>query len=255
MTVHEFQKIEYQAPDTEYLRRCFHELERTLEERRHGYERLVAQNRMLKGEADERIALLEGVLDIVRISLASAEEQAGRGPLIAYQGEMWLYDWSETSTRGRRVHFYLPETPDDPEAHPFKRFKRMTGKQAGTIFQAVLVEMDDTGEPVAQQIPHRLATSEELRGGPISQHAGRLCKDPEFLKYLLAYGHVLFDDQTPASEDAAERQKQLEQMAANFVRTVARVDSRRLLDHNRNAQVLYEQEVVAPYLHYLKERQ
>lgn len=84
---------------------------------------------------------------------------------IAFQGEIMLLNWAESSTRGRTATFLLSE---DGESHPFKDFTIRQGKRAGQRFMAVLVQIDDNEQPV-QQPQQRL-----------SQTAAVMCKDPEF---------------------------------------------------------------------------
>lgn len=82
---------------------------------------------------------------------------------IAFQGEVMLLNWAESSTRGRTVTFLLDEST---EAHPFKDCSIKSGKRAGQRFMAVLVEIGDDEQPVRQQSDAQLAAV--------------LCKDPQF---------------------------------------------------------------------------
>lgn len=86
---------------------------------------------------------------------------------IAFQGEIMLLQWAESSTRGRTVTFLLDE---QTEQHPFREFAIKSGKRAGQRFMAVLVEIDENDQPVQQQMK-------------LSQQAFLLCNDPEFWEW------------------------------------------------------------------------
>jgi len=73
---------------------------------------------------------------------------------IAFQGEVMLLGWADTSTRGKTVTFQLPE--DGDMEHPFRHFTLKAAKRAGQRFMAVLVQVDDDERPV-EKTPAQLA--------------------------------------------------------------------------------------------------
>lgn len=89
---------------------------------------------------------------------------------IAFQGELMLAGWSETSNGGAKVTFILP---DPSELEPFKRMTLAKKGQAGQRFAAVLVEIGDDERPV-----------EQPKSQLWSQKAALLCKDPSFWHFI-----------------------------------------------------------------------
>lgn len=85
----------------------------------------------------------------------------------AWQGEVMLLQWGESSTRGRTVTFLLPE---DEDQHPFKTHSIRAGKRAGSRFMAVFVEISDD-ETAVDSKPSA------------SQEAGMLCRDALFQQW------------------------------------------------------------------------
>lgn len=84
--------------------------------------------------------------------------------IVAFQGEVLLLNWGDTSTRGRTVTFQLA---DEGEEHPFKHHP--IGRKTGRRFMAVLVEIGDDERPV-EKTP--------------AQMAYLLCKDTMFQHFL-----------------------------------------------------------------------
>jgi hypothetical protein len=80
----------------------------------------------------------------------------------AWQGEVMLLQWAESSTRGRTITLLLPE---DDETHPFRDYGIKSGKRSGQRFMAVFVGLNDDETP---QEP------------PLSTTAVVLCKNKEF---------------------------------------------------------------------------
>ena len=59
---------------------------------------------------------------------------------IAFEGEIMLLQWAESSTRGRTATFLLD---NEGESHPFRDFTIKSGKRAGQRFMCVLVQIGD----------------------------------------------------------------------------------------------------------------
>ncbi len=136
---------------------------------------------------------------------------------IAFQGEIMLLNWAESSTRGRTVTFLLSE---DGESHPFKDFTIRQGKRAGQRFMAVLVQIDDNEQPV-QQPTQRL-----------SQTAAVMCKDPEFWTWASSR---TFD---PVNTEDTARQ---------FMLDIVGIQSRGELDRDASAADRFNRLVVMPF--------
>jgi hypothetical protein len=230
-------------PPTPDLRRLVEEAAHTLKEREAFYPVMVKRGKLPPKEAQRRTDSMRDILGVLEMAAASQDPKTGpAADLISYQGEVMLSNWSETAAAGRKVEFWLPETADDAPEHPFKHYSRRIRGAAGTIFQMVLVEVDDAGEPIPKahhESKPKLAQGGELVGGAISKHAGRLAKDAEFWEFLVDT-HRIPDD---SDADAHER----EAVAAEYIRTTAGVESRRFLDHSRDAQLAYENRVLHPY--------
>ncbi len=86
---------------------------------------------------------------------------------IAFQGELMLLNWSESSNRGRTVTFLLGE---EGESHPFRDATIKNGKRAGQRYMAVLVQMGEDEQPVQQE-------------QKLSNVAGMLCRDQLFWRF------------------------------------------------------------------------
>jgi hypothetical protein len=100
--------------------------------------------------------------------------------IIAYQGEVMLLGWSETSNRGRTITLQLPA---DGEGHPFSTAVTKHGKTAGQRYAIVMVEIGDDEKPV-EKTP--------------SQIAFLLCKDPAFQHFLNERSFATVDDEDSA---------------------------------------------------------
>ena len=135
---------------------------------------------------------------------------------IAFQGEVMLLQWAESSTRGRTVTFLLD---DEGAAHPFRDFTIRQGKRAGQRFMAVLVQIGDDEQPV--QHPRSL-----------SQQAFLLCRDEEFYTWASAR---CFD----AVVD--------EPSARNYICSMLRIDSRSRLDTDPAAADGFRRLILAPF--------
>lgn len=101
---------------------------------------------------------------------------------IAFNGEVMLLQWAESSTRGRTVTFLLN---DEGESHPFRDFTIRQGKRAGQRFMAVLVQIGDDEQPVEQR-------------KTLAQQAFILCRDPEFWNWAQSRSFDHIDNESAA---------------------------------------------------------
>lgn len=230
-------------PPIEDLPRLLEEAEHTLRERQAFYPRMVEAGKIKPAEATRRIEDMQRIVQVLTLASETVHQQQTED-LISYQGEVMLANWSETAAAGRKVEFWLPEGADAPDEHPFKHYSRRVRGSAGTLFQMVLVEIDSEGEPMPRvthekrpSVP-RIAQGGHLVGGPISKHAGMLCKDSDFHQWLYQIG---------AWDEPIADPHEAEAAAAEWVRKECGVESRRLLDHEREAQLNYENKVAGPF--------
>lgn len=138
---------------------------------------------------------------------------------IAFQGEVMLLNWSESSTRGRTATLLLA---DDGDAHPFRDFTIKHGKKAGQRFMCVLVEIGSDEQPVKQ---HKT----------LSQQAYLLCRDQLFWEWADqgSFDHI-------DSEDAARA----------YICTLTNITSRSDLDVNAHAAAVFTEQILAPFNSY-----
>lgn len=160
---------------------------------------------------------------------------------IAFQGEVQLLRWSETSNQGATVTLQLADPSD------LERFKTMTlakGKQAGQRLAAVMVEVGDDEQPVVQSsgrpsqtrmdagspensMPKTANPSTSQKPGQLCVMACTFCADPEFWIWAEV-----------SNEDEAKE----------AILDECRVSSRRDLDTNPDAGARFLQHVRSPFL-------
>jgi hypothetical protein len=140
---------------------------------------------------------------------------------IAFQGEMMLLQWAESSTRGRTVTFLLDETG---EQHPFREFSIKSGKRAGQRFMAVLVELDENDQPVEQQMK-------------LSQQAFIFCNDPQFWEWA--------NERTFDNIDNADA-------ARAFILNLLRITSRSQIDSDPEVADGFKRLILQPFNAYRK---
>lgn len=139
-----------------------------------------------------------------------------------FQGEVLMRRWSDSSTQGVQVTFALP---DAGELEPLKA---KTGKR----FMAVLVEIGDDEKPVEQP-----KQREHL--GDLCYRAVQWCNDPEFQRWLVGARKL------PIA-NAAD--------AAQVIREVCGVGTRKHLDIIPAAGDIFRKEFVGPYRKHLQAR-
>lgn len=135
--------------------------------------------------------------------------------IVAFQGEVMLLGWADTSTRGKTVTFQLTEEGD---GHPFRDFTM--GKKAGQRFMAALVQVDDSEKPVEKRP---------------SQLAFMLCRDPQFWHWA-----------QERSFDNIDR----EEAARAYILTACDITSRAQLDTSTRARAHWEALIWGPWQSY-----
>jgi hypothetical protein len=130
----------------------------------------------------------------------------------AFQGELMLANWKETSSGGATVTFWLADAND---LDVFRSMTVRKGNMAGQRFMAVLVEIGADEKPVRPAL---------------SQQAFLLCRSlgfQQFVESKMGFAH--------------ERTEARERMAADFMRSFCGIESRSELDSDGRAGMAYQQ--------------
>lgn len=141
----------------------------------------------------------------------------------AFEGEIQLRRWSESSTQGVQVTFALAESAE------LDRFKGLEGKR----FMAVLVQIGDDEQPVE---------CEKKRVGPYCYQAVKWCNDPEFQAWV----------RTQIHKDAPFLKQP--NFVELFIKRTCGIDSRKELDVDLVSQGLWHKHIAGPYHKYLMTR-
>ncbi len=147
-----------------------------------------------------------------------------------FAGEIQLAGWSESHTSGCKVTFWL-SSPDELEA--FRALTVRKGNTAGHRFMAALVEIGDDEKPVE---PEPKAPRAQM--GDACYWTVMRCQESQFWDFL-----------TDRFEGATVRSSV---EAAEVVKHVCSVNSRKDLDTNQAALMLWNNEIRKPYSEYLK---
>lgn len=134
--------------------------------------------------------------------------------------ECQLRDYGESANSGVWVSFRLPE----PECLEVFRGRDRSGRNArsGQRYTLMLVELNDQDE----HVNHEARESMDPRPRKLSQIAGGLCHDAQFMQWVAeTYGQ-----NCTTSDEAAE-----------FVRSICGVTSRSLLDSDAGAVVVFRE--------------
>lgn len=148
----------------------------------------------------------------------------------AYNGQLMLCAWGDTSSQGYTVTFWC-EHPEEG-IHAFEGYARNVDS-----FMTVLVELDDAEQVIDQAKRARVeaAQKDERKGGELAKLAGMFSQQHTFWEWVK---HVSGGTWDPTSaEDAAQ-----------YVRDLCKVSSRRLLDHDELAGKRFHQLIRQPYV-------
>jgi hypothetical protein len=140
---------------------------------------------------------------------------------IAFEGEVQLLRWSETSNQGATITLQLADAAD------LERFKTMTlakGKQAGQRLAAVMVEVGDNEQPVIQP---------KQKVGELCIMACKFCVDKTFWKWLERHFNA---DCTSESE------------AADIIYDLCEITSRKQLDTDPSAAERFHTVIRRPFI-------
>jgi hypothetical protein len=123
---------------------------------------------------------------------------------------------------------------DEATMHPFAGHTPRAGKDVGTLFYGVFVELDDDQTPVDQAARSR---ADGRRGFSLSQYAWRLAhQTPVFLRWLDEKQRPLPNGLTWTPE-----------LAHRWIRAACKVESLSDLDRNGAAQTDFHELVRKPY--------
>lgn len=154
-------------------------------------------------------------------------------PTPTFAGEVQFRRYSDTSTQGAQIVLALP----DREA--LQSFIGLEGKR----FMAVLVQIGDDEQPVAGNpvttnagIPASGKPRQPL--GDLCWRAVQWCKEPEFIDFL--------NRQEPGIDS--------EHDASAYIKRVCGVQSRKELDTNPEARILFNARIRGPYHKHLMAR-
>jgi hypothetical protein len=146
-----------------------------------------------------------------------------------FAGEIQLAGWSESHTSGCKVTFWLSSS-DELEA--FRALTVRKGNTAGHRFMAALVEIGDDERPVELE-----PKAPRTQMGDACYRTVMWCQEPTFWAFL-AYANLL--DYPP--KDSRE--------AADLVREMCKVGSRKELDTNNEANKAWHRLIRKPYSEY-----
>jgi hypothetical protein len=142
----------------------------------------------------------------------------------AFQGEVLMRRWSDSSTQGVQITFALPDASD------LEPLKAKTGKR----FACVLVEIGDDEAPVETPVVAVPPDSENRKkGGQWAKLAGIWCADSDFQKW--------------AEADSPEA-------AAQFIRETCAIESRAVLDHDMDALSRFNAGIRYPFMKWMEAR-
>lgn len=147
-------------------------------------------------------------------------------PTPLYAGEAQFRRYSDTSTQGQQVVFALPGRED---------LQAFIGKE-GKRFMVVCVEIGDDEKPVPAIQPEK----EREHLGANCYWTVLRCKEPEFWRFL---SHSFDTDRV-----------ETEQGAADLVRFLCTVDSRKELDTDKGGMRQFQILIKGPYQRWLARR-
>ena len=151
-----------------------------------------------------------------------------------FAGEIQLAGWSESHTSGCKVTFWL-SSPDELEA--FRALTVRKGNTAGHRFMAALVEIGDDEKPVQAEPPK---PREPL--GDACWRTITWCNEPLFWAFL--------NEQFPSADTVTNSKE-----AAELVKFMCTVDSRKELDADPKANELWNRIIRKPYSEFLRREQ
>lgn len=145
-----------------------------------------------------------------------------------FQGEVQFRRWSDSSTQGVQVTFALP---DSDELEPLKGLE-------GKRFMAVLVRIGDDEQPLAPGSEPVQVRRKDTRG-PLCREACEYSELPQFWRWI---------------EAVSPHRNVDEKRAAQYIREICDVKSRKELDTDQEAGRYFVNGIRAPFIHWQRER-
>jgi hypothetical protein len=175
-----------------------------------------------------------------------------------FQGELQLVRWSESSTNGATVTFWVH--PEDLEH--FKLLQARKGKVCGTRLGAVMVEIgeDETVVPQETAQPTPAPTPAPRRYHPpsvgaLGMLAVRWCRDPVFHEWVSNVANDQWMLDMVATElDPADIAKAFILSECGIAQKYGQAASRKYLDTDEQAAAAFQQKIRQPYMQYLNEQ-
>ncbi len=153
-----------------------------------------------------------------------------------FTGEIQLAGWSESHTSGCKVTFWL-SSPDELEA--FRALTVRKGNTAGHRFMAALVEIGDDERPVEPVLDTPKPPRAQM--GDACYRTVMWCQEPTFWKFLNSNHTFQSADHVTNAQEAAQ-----------LVKFICGVDSRKELDTDNEANKAWHRLIRQPYSEYLK---
>ena len=152
-----------------------------------------------------------------------------QGSRFEYGGELMLAGWADSSTQGYTVTFWCE--PPERGMHVFDGFTR--GKDS---FMVALTELDDDEKPIDQAQRERVEKAQSpRRTQTLSNAAALLCTNTDFQRWI-------------AEKNPGFAPIRSSEHAADWMRHVLDIESRRELDKDPDKARLYHEEIRKPFV-------
>lgn len=167
-----------------------------------------------------------------------------------FHGEMQLLKWSEDHNQGAKVVLQLA---DNDMLEAFKKMTTRHGKIAGQRLLVVMWEIDAQEGIVDQRDANRMFEDKHKpRAGPLCILAGRWCSMQQFHDWLKMRHEDAWE---AAKHDLEARGLSMvpQEVAAQVIRNVCAVASRRDIDADHQARDLFNKTFRLPFMAVLGE--
>lgn len=148
-----------------------------------------------------------------------------------YKGELQLARWSDTSTGGAQVTFWLP---DGEALEAFKALTARKGGKAGQILAAIIACVDETEHMEPQPEPCAQNAQQEMKGGELAKLAAMFVQSDEFMAW------VRNTFRAAAIHNVTDLDR--------WLKAFCGVQSKRELDHNPEAARYFHDGIRKPFV-------
>lgn len=153
-----------------------------------------------------------------------------------YADQVMMAGWGEDNGKGQWVRFWLDESA---ATHPFAGLDRKKAGERGTFLMCVLIELDDTGDAIDQDLKAKI--EKRTRRSKASQVA-IMVRSATFVQWLREKAPA--DLTRKVTLNAGDWNGDL---AHRYVRYVLNIESFRQLDTDKAAFQRFEKEIRKPY--------